>query len=215
MRVTNPASNPELLDALAKHFVESKYDLKELIRTICTSTVYRLSRRAQRAQRRRPAELLALPAQAAERRGAARRHRRGDRARRRRSRACRRGRGRCSSPDTAAKKSSGSPARSRNLFPPPPDRGLHVARESILQQILTSPVEPLPFAVRVPATKASQASRCTSEDSVPRRWVISIAISSPRASGFDRPICVFGNVRARCRRHVRGADVTLSNRCLP
>jgi hypothetical protein len=43
LRVTNPASNPELLDALAKHFVEHKYDLKDLVRTICTSQVYRLS----------------------------------------------------------------------------------------------------------------------------------------------------------------------------
>ncbi len=43
MRATNPASNPELLDALARHFVESKYDLKKLTRTICTSHVYRLS----------------------------------------------------------------------------------------------------------------------------------------------------------------------------
>jgi Protein of unknown function (DUF1549)/Protein of unknown function (DUF1553) len=43
MRVTNPASNPELLDALAKSFAESNYDLKALVRTICTSQVYRLS----------------------------------------------------------------------------------------------------------------------------------------------------------------------------
>lgn len=43
MRVTNPASNPELLDALAKDFVEKKFDLKELVRTICTSTTYQLS----------------------------------------------------------------------------------------------------------------------------------------------------------------------------
>ena len=43
MRVTNPASNPELLEALAKNFVEKKYDLKELVRTICTSTTYQLS----------------------------------------------------------------------------------------------------------------------------------------------------------------------------
>src|SRR5262249_37514790 len=40
MRLTNPPSNPELLDALARHFVESKYDLKKLIRTICTANVY-------------------------------------------------------------------------------------------------------------------------------------------------------------------------------
>jgi hypothetical protein len=43
MRITNPASNPELLDALAKHFVEHKFDLKDLIRTIATSQVYRIS----------------------------------------------------------------------------------------------------------------------------------------------------------------------------
>src|SRR5829696_7962062 len=30
LRLTNPASNPELLDALAKHFVESKYDARRL-----------------------------------------------------------------------------------------------------------------------------------------------------------------------------------------
>ena len=43
MRVTNPASNPELLDALSKHFVDSKFDLKGLVRTICTSKTYQLS----------------------------------------------------------------------------------------------------------------------------------------------------------------------------
>ncbi|MBI2826415.1 MAG: DUF1549 domain-containing protein [Planctomycetia bacterium] len=43
MRVTNPASNPALLDALAKHFVDSRFDLKELVRAICRSNVYQLS----------------------------------------------------------------------------------------------------------------------------------------------------------------------------
>ncbi len=43
MRVTNPPSNPELLNALAKHFIESKFDLKQLIRTICQSKTYQLS----------------------------------------------------------------------------------------------------------------------------------------------------------------------------
>ncbi len=43
MRITNPPSNPALLDALAKHFIESRYDLKELVRTICRSSVYQLS----------------------------------------------------------------------------------------------------------------------------------------------------------------------------
>jgi hypothetical protein len=43
LRATNPPANPELLDALARHFADHKYDLKELIRTICTSNTYRLS----------------------------------------------------------------------------------------------------------------------------------------------------------------------------
>ena len=43
MRVTNPACNPELLSALAKSFIESKFDLKQLVRTICRSKVYQLS----------------------------------------------------------------------------------------------------------------------------------------------------------------------------
>jgi hypothetical protein len=42
MRVTNPPSNPELLDALAQDFIAHKYDLKHLIRTICTSRTYQL-----------------------------------------------------------------------------------------------------------------------------------------------------------------------------
>lgn len=43
MRVTNPPSNPELLDALAQDLVDHKYSLKHLIRTICKSRVYQLS----------------------------------------------------------------------------------------------------------------------------------------------------------------------------
>ncbi|MDF1752116.1 MAG: DUF1549 and DUF1553 domain-containing protein [Verrucomicrobiales bacterium] len=43
MRVTNPASHPALLDKLAGHFVDSGFDLKALIRTICNSRVYQLS----------------------------------------------------------------------------------------------------------------------------------------------------------------------------
>jgi hypothetical protein len=43
MRDTNPATNPELLAALASHFVQSHYDLKDLIRTICRSRTYQLS----------------------------------------------------------------------------------------------------------------------------------------------------------------------------
>jgi hypothetical protein len=43
VRATNPPSNPELLDALAKHLVEHKYDVKALIRAITASRVYQLS----------------------------------------------------------------------------------------------------------------------------------------------------------------------------
>ncbi|GIW92054.1 MAG: S-layer protein [Pirellulaceae bacterium] len=43
MRVTNPASNPELLDALARDFIEHGFDLKHLIRTICLSQTYQRS----------------------------------------------------------------------------------------------------------------------------------------------------------------------------
>jgi hypothetical protein len=43
MRVTNPPSNPELLDALAQDFIRHRFDLKHLIRTIMVSSAYQLS----------------------------------------------------------------------------------------------------------------------------------------------------------------------------
>jgi hypothetical protein len=43
MRVTNPACNPELLESLAQDFIAHEFDIKHLIRTICTSNVYQLS----------------------------------------------------------------------------------------------------------------------------------------------------------------------------
>jgi hypothetical protein len=43
LRQTNPPSNPALLDALADDFVAHGYDLKHLVRTICTSRTYGLS----------------------------------------------------------------------------------------------------------------------------------------------------------------------------
>ena len=42
-RVSNPASNPELLEALGKHFTDTKYDLKALVRDICNSRTYQRS----------------------------------------------------------------------------------------------------------------------------------------------------------------------------
>ncbi len=43
MRETNPPSNPELLEALTRSFIDSGYDLKQLVRTICQSNAYQLS----------------------------------------------------------------------------------------------------------------------------------------------------------------------------
>jgi hypothetical protein len=70
MRDTNPPTNPELLGAVAQLFVDSGFDMKALIRTICNSRVYQLSslpneHNAQDTQnysryypKRLPAELL-------------------------------------------------------------------------------------------------------------------------------------------------------------
>jgi uncharacterized protein DUF1549/uncharacterized protein DUF1553 len=43
MRITNPPSNPELLDALTKVLIDNKFSLKALVRAICTSRTYQLS----------------------------------------------------------------------------------------------------------------------------------------------------------------------------
>ncbi|MFO0846084.1 MAG: DUF1553 domain-containing protein [Gemmataceae bacterium] len=43
MRITNPPSNPELLDALAKEVIDSKFSLKHLVRVIVKSRTYQLS----------------------------------------------------------------------------------------------------------------------------------------------------------------------------
>lgn len=43
IRDTNPPTNPELLDALANHFIQSGYDLKAVVRVITQSTTYQLS----------------------------------------------------------------------------------------------------------------------------------------------------------------------------
>jgi hypothetical protein len=45
VRVSNPASNPELLDELATKFTSYNYDFRKLVRDICTSRAYQLSTR--------------------------------------------------------------------------------------------------------------------------------------------------------------------------
>jgi hypothetical protein len=42
-RVTNPAANDPLLDALAADFIRHNFDLRHLLKTICTSSTYALS----------------------------------------------------------------------------------------------------------------------------------------------------------------------------
>jgi hypothetical protein len=42
LRSTNPPSNPALMDALVKQFVESKFNVKQLMRAIMTSRLYQL-----------------------------------------------------------------------------------------------------------------------------------------------------------------------------
>jgi hypothetical protein len=49
LRITNPPSNPELLEGLADSFVESGYDLKALIRLITLSRSYALSSQPRQA----------------------------------------------------------------------------------------------------------------------------------------------------------------------
>ena len=43
IRGSNPASNPELLDSLTEDFVKHGLDLRQLMRTICTSRTYQLA----------------------------------------------------------------------------------------------------------------------------------------------------------------------------
>ena len=46
VRISNPASNQELLDTLGKKFTEYKYDFKKLVRDICNSHAYQRSTQA-------------------------------------------------------------------------------------------------------------------------------------------------------------------------
>jgi hypothetical protein len=43
IRAGNPPSNPELLQWLTRHFIESHFSVQDLLRTICKSRVYQLS----------------------------------------------------------------------------------------------------------------------------------------------------------------------------
>lgn len=43
IRAGNPPTNPELLDALTKDFIDSKFDAQHILRTICKSRTYQLA----------------------------------------------------------------------------------------------------------------------------------------------------------------------------
>lgn len=45
VRISNPPSNPELLEALAAKLVEYRYDLRRIVRDICNSRTYQLTTR--------------------------------------------------------------------------------------------------------------------------------------------------------------------------
>ena len=49
LRATNPASNEPLLDALAQHLIDQKYDLRAVTRTLIESQVYQLTSRVEGA----------------------------------------------------------------------------------------------------------------------------------------------------------------------
>jgi len=46
VRISNPATNPALLEALGQKFTEYNFDMKKLVRDICTSRTYQLSTKA-------------------------------------------------------------------------------------------------------------------------------------------------------------------------
>ena len=78
-RVSNPASNPELLDALGKRFTDSKYDLKALVRDICNSRTYQRTTQRNESNATRRAELRPCQPPPDQGREPARHDQRGDR----------------------------------------------------------------------------------------------------------------------------------------
>ena len=108
VRVSNPPVNKPLLDVLARRFVESKYDLKRLVRDICTSHAYQRSTIPNETNADGRAELLQGAAAADPGRGASRHGDRRHRHARTSSRACRSGPGPSRSP-TATRAPISSP----------------------------------------------------------------------------------------------------------
>ena len=102
MRGTNPATNPDLLDALAGHFIQSGFDLKELIRTICQSRTYQRSSHPNGRNADDSQNFSRYYPKAVDGRGPAGRHRPGDRCPDPNSRVSPVAPGPCSCPTTAS-----------------------------------------------------------------------------------------------------------------
>ena len=79
IRAGNPPTNPELLDYLTDEFIKSGFNVRHVVRLICTSRTYQLSVDDEQVERRRQDQLLARDRPAAAGRGAARRGLPGDR----------------------------------------------------------------------------------------------------------------------------------------
>ena len=65
IRVSNPASNPELFQALGDKLTSYNYDFKQLVRDICNSQTYQRASAGQRQQRRPTWPISRTPASAA------------------------------------------------------------------------------------------------------------------------------------------------------
>ena len=51
VRISNPAANPELLDELARRFIDYNFDFKKLVADICNSRAYQLSTQPNESNR--------------------------------------------------------------------------------------------------------------------------------------------------------------------
>ena len=113
-----------------RDFVEHKFDVKHVIRTICNSRIYQLSSEPTDDERARPAELRPLLRPAADRRGVPRRGRPGDRHARPSSARCpnRPGRWTCRTRASARTSSTSSTARTRARLRVRPERRREPAR---------------------------------------------------------------------------------------
>ena len=179
MSRANPPVHPELLDALARHFVEHKFDLRDLIRTVAISEAYGLSSATGAGQREGHAALLAPDAPPAhgppDGRRAGPGHRRAQPLRERPGRASRPPRDRGPRPGDRAARSSTPSAAARGPSPAPPRRRRTL---SLGQSLLLIGGDVIENKVVEPERLPRQRSRSSSPS--PRSWSRT-SISAPSA----------------------------------